>query len=309
MKRIILTAILGWMALAGWAQNRYHLSQYMLYQPFVNPAAIASYDDLQAAMLYKNQWLGVEGAPVIYSLAGNMPLKGENNHVGLSMTSDRVGVHKNMNILAKYAYRIKTGTSNHLSFGLSAGVDMLQSNLAELTITDAQDPVFTGNTGTFTRPNFEFGTYFFAKEYYIGFAIPNLLNNQIRMADSYTAETSFEAANMHYFLHGGYEFALKNEHKLNVSTLVKNVAGAPMQVDLNAQVLFRQGIGIGASYRSGKIINGLVNFKINEMFRLGYAYDYNMTSLSQFSSGSHELVLLIHPVKEAGTPMIMSPRF
>jgi hypothetical protein len=36
---------------------------------------------------------------------------------------------------------------------------------------------------------------------------------------------------------------------------------------------------------------GMVEFQVNNQFRLGYAYDYTITELTRYNSGSHELML------------------
>ncbi|MFY8188708.1 MAG: type IX secretion system membrane protein PorP/SprF [Flavobacterium sp.] len=36
----------------------------------------------------------------------------------------------------------------------------------------------------------------------------------------------------------------------------------------------------------------MVNFRFNEQIRIGYSYDYTLTNLTRFNSGSHEFLVL-----------------
>jgi hypothetical protein len=57
------------------AQNQVNISQYMLYQPVLNPSAIGSYNDISVAVLHRNQWSGFNGAPKTNMLSVNSPIR------------------------------------------------------------------------------------------------------------------------------------------------------------------------------------------------------------------------------------------
>ena len=63
MKKTLLTIAFIISTVVGFSQNQYHISQNMMYQPFINPSVIGSYSNLNGALFYKNQWTGFEGAP------------------------------------------------------------------------------------------------------------------------------------------------------------------------------------------------------------------------------------------------------
>ena len=62
-------------------------------------------------------------------------------------------------------------------------------------------------------------------------------------------------------------------------------------MDFNAHFLFDIKLGVGASYRTAKILVGLVNYKATENILVGYAYNYDLTPLNSFTHGSHELIV------------------
>jgi hypothetical protein len=50
----------------------------------------------------------------------------------------------------------------------------------------------------------------------------------------------------------------------------------------------------GISYRSHSALVGLLDFRLIPTLRLGYAYDYNLGRLSNFSKATHEIILRFH---------------
>ena len=75
------------------------------------------------------------------------------------------------------------------------------------------------------------------------------------------------------------------------ATILKAAPGAPLSIDLSANFLINQRFELGLAYRFGDSIDGLVSFLITDDLRMGYSYDYTLTKLQEFNSGSHEIFL------------------
>jgi len=310
MRKIIITLITVFISVASMAQNQYHISQFMLHQPFINPAAQASYSNLNGALFYKTQWTNFVGAPEIAGFNINSSLgKLKNNSLGLTVVKDKIGLNNNYDVSANYAYRFKTGEKSYLSLGLGASLMMMQSNLGDAHTIMTNDPVFSGNTQTFLMPNFKFGAYFFMDKFYVGFASPNLLKNRITFGTELESSTEFDVSNMHFYLHSGYQFELNDDFDLMTSIMLKNVSGAPLQIGLNAQVVYKEKLGIGAAFRTSKEITGLVNYQVMPELKVGYAYDYNFGLIGNYSNGTHEIMLIYNLVADKKIPIIEVPRF
>ena len=139
------------------AQNQFHLGQYAIHQPFINPASIGSFNEINMALVYKNQWVGFEGAPQLGGFNYNMPLgKQQKNYIGLTGIMDKVGINSSTEISGSYAYKIKTGDNSRLIFGMSASLNLVKANLSEISTIDANDPLYSGNSPTFALPNFKY---------------------------------------------------------------------------------------------------------------------------------------------------------
>jgi type IX secretion system PorP/SprF family membrane protein len=293
------------------AQDYFHISQYMMHQPFINPAAIGSYNTLNGAALYKQQWVGLEGAPSIQAINVNSPLGTSNGNAGFSVVRDQIGVNNRIDISGTYAYNLLLGTDSKLALGLSGMASLNQSNFANATVNDENDPLFANNTQMKVLPNFQYGMYYYTNKFYVGLSLPKLLLNSVT-ADSLgatNASTSFDFSQMHYYINAGYRFELNENLDLNASTLLKQISGAPFQFDINAQVVFSDKLGVGVSYRSSSELVGLFSYQITDMFKLAYSYDFSLgkkdLDLGAYHSGSHEIMLLFNmPTKE---PLLIEP--
>ena len=72
----------------------------------------------------------------------------------------------------------------------------------------------------------------------------------------------------------------------------KAVSGSPLSIDVSANFLMNERLELGANYRFGDSVSGMINFGVTPDLRMGYAYDYTTTNLGDFNSGTHEIFLL-----------------
>lgn len=311
MKKLLCFLFLNvFFSLSMVSQNQYHLSQFMMHQPFINPAAQGSYNNLNGAVFYKTQWTNFAGAPEIAGFNINGPLgQAQKSSLGLTMVKDKIGINNNYDVSGNYSYRLKTGEKNYLVLGVGASLMMMQSNTSEIHTIMASDPVFSGNTKVFFMPNFKFGAYFYAHRFYAGITTPNLLKNRITFGNELQGSTEFDSKNIHLYIHSGYQFLLNSDLDLMTSIIAKNVSGAPLQLGINSQLLYKKKIGFGTAYRTSKELTLLVNYQIIPELKMGYAYDLNLGTIGLYSNGTHEIMLIYNIVADKKIPIIEVPRF
>ncbi len=276
------------LATAGaYAQQDPMYSQYMFNTLAVNPAYAGSADVFTVMALSRHQWVGFNGAPSTQTLLAHTPLPAENMALGLSVLNDKVGPTRQTSAYADYAYRIRTGATSRLAFGLKAGVNLYQADLASLTSVDPD--VASVNVKGKILPNFGFGLYWHSQRGYLGASIPKLLENDIDAVNEAGIVTVSEVR--HYFLSGGYVVDLDRSVKFKPSFMVRLVPGAPISVDVNANFLFRERIWLGAMYRVGNAFGVLAQYQVNDQFRIGYAFDLTTTKIGAYNAGTHEIML------------------
>ena len=284
------------------AQQDPMYTQYMYNSLSVNPGYAGSRGALSITGLAREQWIGMNGGPSTQSLTMHSPIYSDNMGLGLSVINDNVGpIHQTM-LFADYSYSIQTTENAKLSFGLKAGVNVFQADLLSLHPAQGGDQAIY-NISNRLLPNVGVGLYYYSDKGYIGASAPKLLEHNLK-----TGETSSSKERRHYFLIGGYVFDLSESLKLKPSFLVKAVQGAPLSFDLSANLFIKDKLGIGIAHRLDDSFSGLLQYYFTPQFRVGYAYDFTMTELRHYNSGSHE-IMLGYDFMYMDNTRIRSPRF
>ncbi|WP_282122895.1 PorP/SprF family type IX secretion system membrane protein [Algibacter mikhailovii] len=293
--RIIAGIGLMLVSMISLAQQDPQFTQYMYNMSVINPAyATGELDILNIGGMYRTQWVGMEGAPRTASFFAHTPLSNR-TEAGLSFTNDNIGdVVNETNIFADFAYVIPVGVDSKLSFGAKAGVSFYNANfdgfiLQSGNVNNGLDVAFNENIGQ-TFPNLGFGAFFFKDNFYLGFSAPNILSRKHLETENGISATGTE--NVHYFFTGGYVFDINPNLKFKPAFMTKAVTGAPLSLDITANVLFNEKVEAGLAYRLGDAVSALVNFRVTPAMRIGYAYDYTTSNLGDFNSGSHEIFIL-----------------
>ncbi len=305
-----LSVLLLFLSLAArvFSQQDPMYSQYVFNGLLINPAYAGTREVFNATALYRNQWVNIPGAPVTGVLTLDYPVETKNVGLGLKLMTDKIGVTSHTGISGVYAYKLYFPESV-LSFGLEAGVNFFNSRYNEVKYSDNQqtDPAFQQNYHNIL-PNFNFGAYYHTDRFYAGFSVMDILGRTIqnRLNPNMVTDVGIHVVS-HFFLTSGYLIDLTPDIKLQPSFLLKYVAGAPLEADVNAVVLLYDLLAFGVSYRSSASVNVLTEIKINDRLRLGYSYEYSTNELSKFTSGSHEIVLR-YQLPE-GKRKFVSPRY
>ena len=279
------------MYLISSAQQNAQYTQYMYNMSVLNPAyATDNPDAINLGGLYRAQWVGSVGGPTTGSFFAHSAL-GKRVEGGLSIIHDQIGdVVKETNFYADFAYVLPVSEKHKLSFGLKAGATFFSTNFNGFVYSDPLPDLAFANNLSKTFPNVGVGTYYFGDNYYIGFSAPNLLTSKHLEKQDGIIRTGSEE--IHYFLTGGYVFTLNDHLKLKPAFMTKAVSGAPLSIDFTTNVLINNIFEAGVGYRLRDSMSGLVNFKVTPTLRVGYAYDYTLSNLGRFNSGSHEIMLL-----------------
>lgn len=287
------------------AQQDPHYTQYMYNMNVINPAYAGSKDALSLGLLYRQQWVNMEGAPKTVSLSGSSPV-GKNVGVGLSVVSDKIGPVEENNVYGDFSYTLNLGGEHKLALGLKAGATFhkvgLFSEIGNGFVTDAGDDAFAENTSN-TFLNVGTGLFYYTNKYYVALSVPNMLKSTHL---DYNGR-SFGTESLHYFITGGYVFDLNPNLKFKPSTMIKSAFGTPVSVDASANFLFNEKFEIGATYRLEDSFGAMVNYAITPSLRIGYAYDHVVSDLKVTTPSSHEVILLFD--LNFSKKVSQSPRF
>lgn len=272
---------------ATYGQQQATFTQYMFNGLALNPAYAGSQESLSLTALARKQWTGFAGSPSTQTFAIHSPIRSHRIALGALLINDRIGIVQQTGAHACYAYRIVMDRAT-LSMGLQAGFTSYRADPNQLSIKQPGDPSFA--PGDFNRvlPGFGAGLYYYTERFYLGTSVPQIVNQSNR---GNRDEPDLQPAR-HYLLTSGYVLDLSPSLKLKPSLLLKVVEGAPVQVDLNAHLLLREVLWVGLSYRTFESLDALLQVQLSDQFRLGYAYDFVLSTRSAgVRTGSHELML------------------
>lgn len=307
MKKTILFVSFLFFIIKVSAQQDSQYTQYMYNMNVINPAyATGMQFMLDIGTLYRTQWVGAVGAPKTLNVFAHMPVN-KKIEMGFSLLSDDIGdgAKKENNFYVDFAYVLQLNDSHRLSLGLKAGAKSLQTNFNGFKF-ESTSPDFAFENIDILKPNIGIGAYYFNDVYYIGLSAPNLLDS--KHIEERSGISYYGSENVHVFFTGGYVFNLSDSFKLKPAFMSKFVKGAPIAVDISANVLYNDKFELGAAYRVGDAVSTLVNIKVTPIVRVGYAYDYTISNLGQFNSGTHEIFVLFN-LDLLGKGYDKSPRF
>jgi type IX secretion system PorP/SprF family membrane protein len=270
----------------------------------LNPAYAGSREILTIDLLDRYQWVGIEGAPRTFTVAAHMATR--NNKVGLGVYAyrDALGPTINQGMMGTYAYRLLLGKGT-LSLGLQAGIKYFDFDWMQMNV---EDPDYTFNPQDIQKivPDANFGVYYQTNRFFAGLSSKQLLQNEYGQA-TVDNKTTYTKLLMHFYGMAGAAIPMDDKIIFRPSVMAKFVKNAPLQLDINASVLFGDIFWIGASFRTEKAIVFLTEFRISEKFRVGYSYDIYLNELQPHNKGSHEIRLGID--LDIYNSRMMTPRY
>ena len=282
----IIFFVLIFASIEAHSQQQVMFTQYMFNGLVLNPAYAGSHESISLTALSRIQWVGLDGAPNTQTFSIHSPVPDKNFAIGGYFVRDNIGVTTENNFFLSYSYRIKM-KSGTLSMGIQGGVSDTRVSFDDLNVIDSN----LQGTSSQLKPNFGAGLYFSNERFYFGGSVPYILRNQNSgNINSLPQEINSDQI-QHYYLTTGAVFNISPLIKLKPSMLIKAVSGAPVEFDINANILLDERLWIGVSYRSFDSIDLLLELQLNDQLRLGYAYDITTTDLSQVNNGSHEIML------------------
>ena len=186
-------------------------------------------------------------------------------------------------ITADYSHTLDLGKGK-LALGLKAGVNLFNVNM-DFYVIHPNDPVFSQNIKD-THLNLGAGLFYYTDKYYLSVSVPNFLANKYNGGQGYESTDEIRL-----FVAGGYVFDLGKSFKLKPHFLVFNNISQPFQADLNLNMLYLNTFELGVSYRLNDAASGMLNVRLFNSLRIGYAYDVHLSDISYYAPVSHEFFL------------------
>ena len=287
MKKITYIIVLLGLWTGANAQQEPQYSMYFFNGLVLNPAYAGSWDHAGMTAIARKQWAGLNGSPTTGNFSFHSPLGRSLHGAGLTVMQDKIGVTSQFSANAAYAFRFNVG-KGRLAMGLQLGMSQYHADFTKVTRESDTDPAFAGNIFNQIMPNAGAGIYYNSRSFYMGVSVPQLIPTRYNLKNIAGQESR---RYVHFLATAGFIVNLSESVKLKPSTLFKVTETGQWSIDLNASLLFQEKFWVGASYRNGDAVTGILEYVVSPKFRFGYAYDLSISKLSQFNSGSHELMI------------------
>jgi type IX secretion system PorP/SprF family membrane protein len=294
------------------AQQDPQYSQYMFNQMAVNPGYAGSHDVICLTAVHRQQWVGIEGAPVtpVFTVSAPFKMFGASHGVGLTVMSDRIGYYTDVSAGLSYAFQKSLGAGK-LGIGIS-GIFLNKALSAPEwkppeTINDLKIP---GTNESVMGFDMGLGVYYRNEKVYLGLSSTHLLEPALRYAEKEEAKYKLKR---HYHVMTGCLLPLNNPSWEFAPSLMVFSDGTASQITTNVNVMYNKKVWGGMGYRLNDAVIAMIGVDLFSGLKIGYAFDYTYTGINKYfsSGGSHEVMVnyCFSIVKEKVVKKYKSVRF
>ncbi|WP_026260070.1 PorP/SprF family type IX secretion system membrane protein [Segetibacter koreensis] len=310
----------------AFAQQKPYFTQYILNNYILNPAitGIENYTDVKLS--YRNQWTGINGAPVTMYVSAHGPIgkkdyrttatsfqvPGENprgkaywesytapeahHGAGLILMNDKTGYISRFSAYATLAYHKGLTPKTSLSAGFLAGMTQvsLDRSKIEWATLDPNDPAigYTSTELKKIKPEVGAGLWLYSSDYFAGVSVLNIIPGKAKFKANSNYGSYYEPQ---FLATAGYRFFLSDDISALPSVMLQFIKPFPVQTHVNIKLQFQDKVWIGASGRVSDELGGfaaMAGIFVSNTFNIAYSYDASTTSrLKLYTKNTHELII------------------
>lgn len=311
------------------AQQPVQYSMYMLNPYHYNTAYAGLDESFSATGVFRKQWVSFPGSPLSFNFNAHLPLEYLRSGVGIGAEHESIGAYANTNLRVSYNYIFDFGDKGKLSAG--AAFRWMQKSL-DGTILRGPDGNYDTDNGTMpdhinhnddlipsipvrsSAMSVDAGIYYKHPKFEVGISAVNLTEPVTTLTVSSLQQIKYVR---NFILTGSYRWDINDNMSLHPSFLLKTDF-VKFQPEVGAIFKYQDNFFGGLAFRgysndTKDAVVILAGLQINKNIMLAYAYDFSISGLRTFNSGSHEIVLNYNLRKKLGkeipAKVIYNPRF
>lgn len=322
MKKIKLSIVFLLLSISIYAQDNFYQSQYFQLGPSLNPATTGIDNFLDIKLNYRSQWGGFTDAPSTNYLAingylqketqktyrqyslrtsdphyldslsrGEITLSEKIRHgIGGHVVYDVQGPYEEISAHFNYALHIPLNEKIKVSLGISTAVTNKRLDLEKIALQNPDDDKFYQSLiaagGKSTYLDINPGIMIYGDRFYLSYASFRVFRKPLS-SDEILSETKNNDQN----LMAGFKISLSDRVQLLPSILYNINAQYDNIWNTNFKLMINDKTWAGVSYRTTGAMTFMAGVYINNLFNLGYSYDYLTNNLNNYTNGSHEITL------------------
>ncbi|MDP4266383.1 MAG: PorP/SprF family type IX secretion system membrane protein [Bacteroidota bacterium] len=276
-------------------------NQYILNSCDLSPALAGKEKNIEGYIGYRDQFVGITGAPLSQFLSVNLPFFNKSG-IEFSVVNERADIIKNFYANIAYAYHIKLTKIQNMGFAISGGIHENRLNLNYINVENMADAsIMARDIDHKVDLMAGFGFYYQIKNFQFTFYSPSLFESSKIYNDGkdnidYTLTHQYNAS---------LSYVIKPNKNYDITPIIvlRKENEVPVSYEANAMFRYMNKYWIGATYRKGNIYGASAGMQLTKLFSFNYTYEIPAGGIMNYTSGSHELCLKIKidRSKELGT--------
>ena len=285
MKKIFTIINIICFSAALWSQQETIMTKYTFNSLFFNPAYAGSHGDGvgTATFQYRNQWLGVEGAPTTMLASGEVSMYNNSLGLGATLGSESIGANTRNELSINTAYRIRVGRDGYMSGGIRTSLFNIDSDFPSLNVKDP-DGVYDPSLSQLNFLGVGFGLFYNDKNLWLGISVPTIASIGVK-------DRSLDRM-QHLFINAGV--VIGDEYstiKWQPSLLIKYQPAVPLQMTLSTMAWLKDTFAVGLHWRYNDAVALSAELHFMDNWKISTAYDLTISDLNDYSNGSPEIML------------------
>lgn len=253
-----------------------------------NPAFTGT-EGSYASLNSRNQWTGIDDAPVTNYLIYYLPQRKKVN-LGFTLQNDRVFIEEKTHFTIDYNYQLQLSETQSLYLGLKAGGFYNNIEVDRLDrLTTVYNPLLEPIASYFT-PILGIGIQYKTPSYFLGVGIPSLFENK-RFQDNGALQTT--ATDVVYALFsGGATLPMNDKININPVFVYRTLPNSPNLFSATLEVEYKREITLGGGFSNNNSLAFFVSTKKIRGMEWGYGYEFmNRGDNTAIQQGTHEILL------------------
>ncbi|HEU5291383.1 MAG TPA: PorP/SprF family type IX secretion system membrane protein [Cyclobacteriaceae bacterium] len=285
--KILIYIFVCLVPICTYAQDISNFTQFFINPYSINPSYAGIEGRSALSLVYKRQWMDIEGGPAIANLTLHAPTPIGLNY-GLSFTNDTRGILSTSAASLTIGYTLTIDKHKFIRFAASGGVAYNGIDIEEFE--DTTDPALMNILDKNASLIGNAGISFHLNTVHFGASLPNIFSPAYVSEDAFTVKevkpfqsVIAHASNRFYFN--------KDKHVFEPYLIYRINQDLPSQIEAAAVLHLNHVVWFGGSYKQDFGISALGGVKVQNFFLIGGSYSLKNTGANELNSPSFEVQL------------------
>jgi len=261
-----------------------------IINPFSLNPSMAGQNGSRIFLQQRNQWIGVQDAPVYSMLTAEWRLGDSRSAIGFSVSRNNTSILSNTSSYITYAPHFKLTDNQKLSFGLAVGIRNNSILYDRVNVMEGGDPIIFDYNQAGTNIDASFGMTYNFKALEIQFVGLQLLNNKSSFSNYYEQKEFEYNFIRHYAGSVSYKFSINKAFNITPILQARNVQGFDIQPEGIVKLDYKDFIWAAVHYNYKRSAALTVGIAVSDIFVIGYSAEFSTNKFASYSGGTHEIV-------------------